>query len=107
MRSPRASWLARREVFGYGFTTLEHCLNASVGQVSCDDQGPGEGNPRADRQLGQLGANLVHRTIQIDADNVVVEVTVGHLRQVLRRIGLKLLQEHPLRGDLGLGLTVR
>ena len=44
--------------------------------------------------LRELGADLVHRPVEVDAHDVAAEVLVGDLGQVLGRVGLELLEEH-------------
>ncbi|CAB4812544.1 unannotated protein [freshwater metagenome] len=56
--------------------------------------------------LGELGADLVHWPVEIDVDHIVVEIIVGDLGQILRRIGLKLLKEDAVFGDLAERLAV-
>jgi hypothetical protein len=68
---------------------------------------------------GELGADLVHRAVQVDVDDVgsvaargqlgagpLAQLLVGRLGQVARRVGLELLEEDALRGDLAEGLPV-
>jgi hypothetical protein len=50
--------------------------------------------------LGQFGQNLGHRLVEIDLDDVFGELLLVDLRHVLRRIGLKLLEEDAVPGDL-------
>lgn len=67
--------------------------------------------------LAQLRADLVHRAGQIDRDGLVAghgsvgarpgERLVGDVRKVVRRLGLQLLEEDAVGGDLRDGLTVR
>ena len=47
-----------------------------------------------------------HGPAQVDLDDVVVEVLVGDLGQVVRGVGLQLLEEDAVGGDLGQRLTV-
>jgi hypothetical protein len=61
---------------------------------------------RLDRVLGKLGQNVGHRLVEINPDHVFGELFLVDLRQVLRRIGLKLLEEDAVPGDLALGLAV-
>ena len=56
--------------------------------------------------LRQLGADLVHRPGEVDAHDVAAEVVVGDLGQELGRVGLELLEEHAVGGDLGQRLAV-
>ena len=52
------------------------------------------------------GGFRVHRLVQVDRHRFVAQVVVRGLRQVFRRVGLQLLQEHAVRGDLRHDLPV-
>ena len=51
-------------------------------------------------------ADLRHRPVEVDLHHLAAEDVVGRLGQVLRRVGLQLLEEHALRRDLRLDLAV-
>ncbi len=74
--------------------------------VARDDHRPGQREPRLDWVAAELGTDLAHRTVEVDADDVVVEVIVGDLGQEVRGVGLELLEEDAVGGDLALGLAV-
>ena len=56
--------------------------------------------------FGERRADLGHRPGEVDLHDLVGEVLAGDLRQVLRGVAFELLDEHAVRGDLGLGLAV-
>ena len=56
--------------------------------------------------LGELGADLVHRSREIDFDDLAADLILGDFGQVLRRICLELLEEDAVGGDLAEDLAV-
>ena len=70
------------------------------------DQRPGQRHAGAHRVPAQLGADLGHRPVQVDGDHVALVFARLDIRQVLRRVGLELLEEHPVGGDLAQRLPV-
>ena len=74
------------------------------------DDGPGQLHTGLHGQLGQLGADVIHGLVEIDAHGVVGGRTQLHFGLggiEAARIGVQLLQEDALGGDLGARLTVR
>ena len=64
------------QVLRHLLAALEHRLDAGVGQVSRDHHGAGQGDPGADGEGGELLTDLVHRPVEVDVHDVVVEVVV-------------------------------
>lgn len=83
-----------------------------MGDVAGDDQGAGEGEAGLDGVLGQLGQDVVHGAVEVDGHRVEVraralgQLVVRRLREETGRVGLQLLQEDALGGDLRDGLAV-
>ena len=97
------------EVLRHAVAGVEPLLDLGVRDVAGDDQRAGERQPGLDRVLRQLGADLVHRPVEVDPHDVValvLEVLVGRLGQEPRRVGLELLEEDALGGDLAERLAV-
>ena len=71
--------------------------------------GPGEREPGLHRVLGQLGEDVGHRPVEVDPDDVGLVGRLGGRRgrQVLHRVGLELLEEDAVGGDLAERLPVR
>ena len=62
--------------------------------------GPESESRVADGMLRELGEDLAHRPAQIDAHHVAAELVVRHVGQILRGVGLELLEEHAVARDL-------
>ncbi len=96
------------QVFGHRLAGLEALGDLRVRDVARHHQRAGQRQPGLDRVLGEFGEDLVHRPVQVDLDHgaaldVLGDTGVGH---VLRRIGLQLLQEDAVGGDLAERLAV-
>src|SRR5206468_1704449 len=59
-----------------------------------------------DRVARQRGPDLAHRPPQVDLYHVAAQLLHVDVGEVLRRVGLELLQEHAVARDLGLGLAI-
>ena len=96
------------EVLRHLLAGVEPLLDLRVRDVAGDHQRPGQRQPGLDRVLGQLGADLVHRPVEVDADDVAPDrrIDVRLLGQVVRRVRLELLEEDALGGDLAQRLPV-
>ncbi len=72
--------------------------------------GPGQREPGLHRVLRQLGEDLGHRPVEVDAHDICLcrpSWVARRRRQVLRRVRLELLEEDALGGDLAERLPVR
>ena len=93
-------------VLGQALAPFDPLLQLGVGDVAGHDHRPAQREPGLDRVLDELGADGIHRLGEIDPHHVGAQVALGHLRQVLRRIVLELLDEHTVGGDLAEALSV-
>ena len=105
------------EVLRHLFACVEAFLDLGVRDVACHDERTGQGETSLHRVLGELGQDLRHRLGQIDLDRsalagtrnairLFVELSVRDLGQETARVEFELFQEHALRGDLGLRLSI-
>ncbi len=78
-----------------------------MGEIARHDHRAGERQSRLDRIAGERRQNVLHRPVQVDLDDLAAELRTVHVRQVLRRIVLQLLQEKAVPRDLAHGLAVR
>jgi hypothetical protein len=77
-----------------------------VRDVAGDDDGAVEQEARGGGILAQLGADLGHRAVRVDAHGVGVFAVAQLLGDVLQRVGFELLDEDAVTRDLALGLAV-
>ena len=69
--------------------------------------GPVSDSARLDRMLATaFGEDLAHRPVEIDAHDRPAEFRLVDLGHVFRRIGLELLEEDAVAGDLAHGLAI-
>ena len=96
------------EVGRHLLTRVEPLLDLRVGDVARHDQWTAQREPRLHRVPGELGEDRVHRLVEVDPDDLPGSDLVGDAgtRHVARRVGLELLEEDPVGGDLGEGLPV-
>ena len=94
------------QVVGHRLARLQPLGDLRVGDVAGHDQRAGQRHARLDRQRRELGADRVHRPVEVDLDDVARQVLGRGLGQEARGVGLQPLQEDALRRDLGLGLAV-
>jgi Kef-type K+ transport system membrane component KefB len=83
------------QVLRHRLAGVEALLDLGVGDVAGHHHRSGQRQPGLDRVAGQLGADLVHRPVQVDAHDVAAEVLVGGLREVVGGVLLELLEEEP------------
>src|SRR5690606_22494670 len=62
------------QVLGHGLAGVEPLGDLGVGDVAGHDHGPGERQAGLHRVLGQLGADLGHRAVQVEAHDAVAEL---------------------------------
>ena len=95
------------QVLRHLLARIEPLLDLGVGDVAGDDHRSRQHHPRPHRVLRQLGADLVHRAVEVDVDHVgVVEIGLGRLGQEPGRVVLQLLDEDALAGDLAQRLAI-
>ena len=107
------------EVLRHLLAGVEPLLDLGVRDVAGDDERPGERQPGLDRVLGELGEDVVHRLVEVDLDDDVAARRADADRVVLvlaevdarvgkeaGRVGLELLEEDALGGDLAEHLPV-
>jgi len=86
---------------------VQTLLDLGVRDVASHDHGAVQRQPGLHGVLAQLGQDLRHRPAQVDLDDVAaLEVLVGGLGHEVRRLGLELLDEHALGGDLAQALPI-
>ena len=111
--SPRGSLPGPRsrrvvlEVLRQTLAAVDPLLELRVRDVSRDDHRPAQRQPRADRILRRARRGSPSSAGQIDRHDVAAEVGVRDVRQVLRRLGLELLEEHAVARDLAERLAIR
>jgi hypothetical protein len=88
------------EVFGKPFSSVEPFFESGMGNISRNDDRPGERQSSGDGVFTQFCQNFRHRPIQINFDHITVQVLFSHLREVLHRIGFKLFKKYAFFGDL-------
>ena len=88
------------EILRHRLAGIEAFLDLGVSDVADDGQCAAEGQASLDRVLAQLIADGIHRLVQVDLDDLVAQLVVGLLGKETGRVGLELLQEHTLVGDL-------
>src|SRR6478735_6984774 len=108
------------QVVGHRLAGVEPLLDLRVGDVAGDHQWAVEREPGLDRVLRELLEDLRHRAVEIDRDDralpggrgahgirlLVAEPGVGLVGQEARGVGLELLDEDALGGDLAEHLPV-
>jgi hypothetical protein len=95
------------QIVGHRFAGGETLSDLGVGDVAGDHHGTRQHDPGPHRVARQFRPDVGHRPRQIDVDNVVGQLRGVRLGQEPGRVGLELLEEHPLGRDLAERLTVR
>ncbi len=85
---------------------FEPFAQLGVGEVARHDQRAGQRQAGLDRMFGELREDLRHRLGQVDLDDLVGQMLVGHFGHVFFRVHLELLQENAVLGDLAHRLAV-
>mmetsp|Transcript_39878 Transcript_39878/g.127519 ORF Transcript_39878/g.127519 Transcript_39878/m.127519 type:complete len:414 (-) Transcript_39878:45-1286(-) len=81
-------------------------LQLRVRDVARHDEGASERQAGLDGVLGELRENLLHRFVEVHLHHVRTERVLGHVGKVLRGLGLELLDEHAVFGNLANRLAV-
>ena len=70
------------EAVEHAVRTLEDnpLFNAGVGKVSCNNNCAGQTDTSLHRVFGKFRADRIHRLIEIDIDDVLIEMFIGGLR---------------------------
>ena len=94
------------EVIGQRLAGIEHLLELRMRDVAGDDDGAVDEEARGGGILAQLGADLGHGAVRVDAHGVGVFAVAQLLGDVLQRVRLELLDEDAVARDLALRLAV-
>ena len=86
---------------------VDPLLELGVRDVARDDQRAAQRQPGLDRVARQRREDLAHRHPQIDPNHLAGELRGRGVREEPRRIGLELLEEHAVLGDLAERLAIR
>mmetsp|Transcript_107968 Transcript_107968/g.287454 ORF Transcript_107968/g.287454 Transcript_107968/m.287454 type:complete len:685 (+) Transcript_107968:206-2260(+) len=97
------------DVVGQAFALVDHLLHPGVRDVAGHDDRPREGQARLHGVVAQEFQVFLHGIVKVDLDNLpaLLQGALLHIRQVLRRLPLQILEEDALLRDLGLRLPVR
>jgi len=85
---------------------VELLLDLRVRDVACHDHRAGQHHARLHCALRQLGADLGHRSREVDAYDVVAQCFGLDLGQEVRRVAFELFEEHAIRSDLAERLPI-
>ncbi|MNT38011.1 hypothetical protein D3C72_1741810 [compost metagenome] len=88
------------------FAVIEKLFELRMGHVARHDNGAVQRQSGGNRMCRKLRQNLLHRTVQIDADNVAFTLLTQRFRNVLRRIVLQFFYPDPVTVDFGFDVAV-
>lgn len=94
------------EVIGQRLACIEHLLELRVRDVAGDDDGAVDEEARGGGILAELGADLGHGAVCVDAHGVGVFAVAQLLGDVLQRVGFELLDEDAFTRDLAFRLAI-
>ena len=95
------------EVIRQRLAGIEHLLQLGMRDVAGDDDGAVDEQARGGGILAQLGADLSHRAVRVDAHGVGVFAMAQLLGDVLQRVRFEFFDEDAVTHDLAFGLTIR
>ena len=79
-------------VIGQPLARVDAFLEFRVGDIAGHDHRSREREPRADGVFAQGGADVIHRLIEVDPDDVAAELILADVGHELRRVRLELLE---------------
>ena len=94
------------EVIGQRIAGIKHLFELRMRDVAGDDNGAVDEEARGGGILAELGADLGHGAVRVDAHGVGVFAVAQFLGDVLQRVCLELLDENAVTRDLTLCLAI-